>query len=90
MKVPPSQQPLCTRKEFCRQLATAEGHNMVPRRVQVVDHVVEDSDKSSSNQRFIPYGVLIGTGITLNARTSTVYEDQASKINSHEFNLTAF
>ena len=40
---------------------------MVPRSVQVVDHVVVNSNKSSSNQRFIPYKVLIGKGITLNA-----------------------
>ena len=63
---------------------------MVPRRVQVVDHVVENSNKSSSNQRLIPYiKVLIGKGITLNARDSTVHEDHTSKINSHKFNLPA-
>ena len=67
-----------------------EAHNMVPRSVQVVDHVVENSNKASSNQRFIPYKVLIGIiEITLNARKSTVDEDHASKISSYEFNLPA-
>ena len=46
-------------------------------------HVVESPNKSSSNQRLIPYKVLIGKGITLNAHNSTVHEDHASKINSH-------
>ena len=32
---------------------------------------------------------VIGKGITLNARKSTVHKDHASKINSHEFNLPA-
>ena len=67
--------------------ASPEAHDMVPRSVQVVDNVVENSNKSSSNQRLIPYKVLIGKGITLNARDSTVHEDHASKINSHKFNL---
>ena len=67
----------------------SEAHNMVPRRVHVVDHVVENSNKSSSNQRFIPYKVLIVKGITLNARDSTVHEDHVSKINSHWFSLPA-
>ena len=53
---------------------------MVPRSVQVVDDVVENSNKSSSNQRFIPYKVLTGKGITLNAHDSTVHEDHASKV----------
>ena len=39
--------------------------------------------------RVIPYKVLIGKGITLNARDSTVHEDHVSKINSHKFNLSA-
>ena len=52
-----------------------EAHNMVPRSVQVVDYVVENSNKSSSNQRFIPYKVLIGKGITWNTCDSTVNED---------------
>ena len=60
---------------------------MIPRSVQVVDHVVENSKKFSSSQRFIPYKVLIG--ITLNALYSTVHKDHASKISSHEFNLAA-
>ena len=65
-----------------------EAHNMVPRSVQVVDHVVENSNKSSSNQRFIPCTVLnVGKGITLNERDPTVHEDHASKINSQEFDL---
>ena len=63
---------------------------MVPRRVQVVDHVVENSNKSSSHQRLVPYEVLIGKGITLNARDSTVYEDHASKINSHNSTFQQF
>ena len=67
----------------------AEAHKMVPRSVQVVEHVVENSNKSSSNQRFIPYKVLISKGINLKARDSTVHEDHVSKINSHEFNLPA-
>ena len=62
---------------------------MVPRSVQVIDHVVENSNKSSSNQILIPYKVLIGRGITLNGCDSTVHEDHASKINSHKFNLPA-
>ena len=62
---------------------------MVPRCVQVVGHVVGNSNKSSSNQRLIPHKVLIGKGITLNARDSTVHEDHASKINSHKFKLPA-
>ena len=33
----------------------SEAHKMVPRSIQVVDHVVENSNKSSSSQRFIPY-----------------------------------
>ena len=57
-----------------------EAHNMVPRSVQVVDHVVGNSDKSSSNQRFIPCKVLIGKRITLNASDSNVHEHHASKI----------
>ena len=59
---------------------------MVPSSVQVVDRVVEDSNKSSSNQRIMPYKVLIGKGITLN---STVHEDHASKISSRKFNFPA-
>ena len=59
-----------------------EAHKMVPRSVQAVDHVMGNSDKSYSNQRFIPYKVPIGKGITLKARDSTVHEDHASKINS--------
>ena len=66
-----------------------EARNMVPRSVQVVDHAVENLNKSSSNQRFIPYKVLIGKGITLNASDSTVHEDHARKINSRAFNLPA-
>ena len=53
---------------------------MVPRSIQVVEHVVESSNKSSSSQRFIPYKTLTGKGITLNAQYSTVHEDHASKI----------
>ena len=67
----------------------SEAHNMVPRSVQVFDHVVEHSNKSSSDQRFILYKVQTGKGITLNTRESTVHENHASKINSHEFNLPA-
>ena len=54
---------------------------MVHRSVQVVDHVVEKL-KSSSSQRFIPYKVLIGKRITLNAVDSNVHEhhEHASKI----------
>ena len=62
---------------------------MVPSSVQVVDRVVENSNKSSSNQRLIRHKVLIGKGITLNGRNSTVHDDHASKINSHKFNLPA-
>ena len=62
---------------------------MLPRSVQDVDHVVENSNKSFSNQRLIPCKVLIGKEITLNAFDSTVNEDHASKINSHKFNLSA-
>ena len=76
-----------TGTDWCKKIT--EAHKMVPKSVQVVDHVVENSSKSSSNQRFIPYKVLIGKGITLNAQDSTVREDHASKINSHEFNLPA-
>ena len=61
---------------------------MVPRSVQVVDHVVENSNKSSSNQRFIPYSYHRYYS-QMNVRESTVHEDHASKINSHEFNLPA-
>ena len=53
---------------------------MVPRSVQVVDNVVESSNKSSSNQRFIPCKVITGKGITLNVHHSTVHEDHASKV----------
>ena len=60
---------------------TSEAHDMVSRSVQVVDHVVENSNKSSSNQRFIPYKVLIGKEITLNARDSSVHEDQQARSN---------
>ena len=63
---------------------------MFSRNVQVVDHVVENSNKSTSNQRLIPYKVLIGKGITLNTRDSTVHEDHASMINSHKFKLQQF
>ena len=66
-----------------------EAHNMVPRSIQVVDGVVEDSNKPSSYQILIPCKVLTGKGITLNARDSTVHEDHTSKINSHKFNLPA-
>ena len=62
---------------------------MVPISIHVVDHVVENSNKSSSSQRLIPYKVVIGKGITLNAYDSTVHEDHASKNNSHQFNLPA-
>ena len=68
---------------------SAEAHNIVPRRVQAVDHVVENSNKSSCSQRFIPCKVLIGKEINLNARDSTVHEYHASKINPHKFNLPA-
>ena len=70
--------------EFYNQ---ADPHNTVPRSPQVVDHVVENSNKSSSDQRLINYKVLIGKGINLNACDSTVHEDHASKVNSHKFNL---
>ena len=60
---------------------------MVPGSVQDVDPVVENSNKFSSNQRFIPHKVLIGKGITLNARDSTVHKDHANKINS-QLNVT--
>ena len=62
---------------------------MVPRSVQFVYHVVENSNKSSSSQRFIPSKVLLGTGITLSARDSTVRKDHATKIKSHRFHLPA-
>ena len=51
----------------------SEAQYMVPRSVQDADHVVENSNKFSSNQRLIPYKVLIGKGINLNARDSTVH-----------------
>ena len=63
---------------------------MALRNVQhVFDHVVENSNKSSSNQRLMPYKVLIGKGMTLNARDLTVHEYHTSKINSHKFNFPA-
>ena len=62
---------------------------LVPRSVQVVDHVVENSNKFFSNQRLIPYKVLIGKGITFKAPDSTVHGDHASKISSHKFNPPA-
>ena len=68
---------------------STEANNMVHRSVQVVDHVVENSNKSTSNQRLVPYKVLTGKGITLKARDSAVHEDHASKINSHKFNYPA-
>ena len=63
---------------------------MFSRNVKVVDHVVENSNKSASNQRLIPYNVLIGKGIMLNTRDSAVHEDHASMINSHKFKLQQF
>ena len=72
----------------------AEAHNMVPRGVQVVDHVVKNSNKSSSNQRFIPFKVLTGKGITLNAQDLAVHEDHASKVEdfimTNEKHVTCF
>ena len=66
-----------------------EAHNLVPRSIQVVDHVVENSDKSSSKLSFLPYKVPTGKGITLNADESTVHEDHVSKTNWHELDLPA-
>ena len=63
---------------------------MFSRNVQVVDHVVENSNKSTSNQRLIPYKVLTGKGITLNTCDSAVHEDHASMINSNKFKLQQF
>ena len=59
---------------------------MFSRNVQIVDHVVENSNKSTSNQRLLPYKVLICKGITLNARDSAVHEDHASMINLEYIN----
>ena len=67
---------------------------MVPGSIQVVDHVVENSNKSSCNQRFMPYKVLTGKGITLNAHGSTVHEYYASKVKhfimTNEKHITCF
>ena len=63
---------------------------MFSRNVQVVDHAVENSNKSTSNQRLVPYKVLAGKGITLNTCDSAVHENHASVINSHKLKLQQF
>ena len=63
---------------------------MFSRNVQVVDHVVEVSNKFTSNQRLVTDKVPISKGITLNACDSAVHEDHANMINSHKFKLQQF
>ena len=65
--------------------ASPEAHNMVPRSVPLVDHVVENSNISCFNQRFIrTYKALLNKRITLKVLDPTVSKDHASRLNLHE------